>query len=126
MFGKRKRAENEIDYMELTPNPNYTGSRRDDGMIDVLVPKFKNSFARKYINHRMKSPYIKANLDELGSAVWGKIDGNNKVKDIANSLKHIYGDDVEQIQDRLTRYLTQLYNAGFISFKELKKGRKHG
>jgi hypothetical protein len=74
----------------------------------------------------MKSPYIKANLDELGSAVWGKIDGNNKVKDIANSLKHIYGDDVEQIQDRLTRYLTQLYNAGFISFKELKKGRKHG
>ena len=126
MFGKSKNAGNEIDYMELTPNPNYAGSRRDDGMIDVLVPKFKNSFARKYINHRMKSPYIKANLDELGSAVWEKIDGKNKVREIADSLKHNFGDDVEQIQERLTRYLTQLYNAGFISFIELKKGRKHG
>ena len=126
MFGKRKRAGNEIDYMELTPNPNYGFAPRDDGMIDVLVPKFKNSFARKYINHRMKSPYIKANLDELGSAVWVKIDGKNKVQDIANSLKHKFGDDVEQLHERLTRYLTQLYNAGFISFIELKKGRKHG
>ena len=126
MFGRSKSTGNEIDYMELTPHPNYVGSCRDDGMVDVLVPKFKNSFARKYINHRMKSPYIKANLDELGSAVWKKIDGNNKVKDIANSLKHKFGDDVEQLQERLTRYLTQLYNAGFISFIELKKGRKHG
>ncbi|MCK5740757.1 MAG: PqqD family protein [Chlorobi bacterium] len=126
MFGKSKNAGNEIDYMELTPHPNYAGSRRDDGMIDVLVPKFKNKFARKYINHRMKSPYIKANLDELGSAVWEKIDGKNKVREIADSLKHNFGDDVEQLQERLTRYLTQLYNAGFISFIELKKGRKHG
>jgi len=126
MFGKRKRAGNEIDYMDLTPNLNYGSARREDGMIDVLVPKFKNSFARKYINHRMKSPYIKANLDELGSAVWEKIDGKSKVRDIADSLKHKYANNVEQIQDRLTRYLTQLYNAGFISFIELKKGRKHG
>jgi hypothetical protein len=50
------------------------------------------------------------------------MNGERKVSEIADNLLETFGEAIQPIHQRLTIYLTNLYSAGFISFKELKKG----
>lgn len=122
----KKENKEDVNYLELTPLAHYEYERRNDGLINVLVPKFSNKILTKLIVPMLKSPYIRANMDELGTAVWLQIDGKTKVYQIASKLEEQFGEKISPVYDRLTIFLTQLYNAGFISFKELKKGKHNG
>ena len=119
LFSKRKFKG--LNYLELTPFSFVGYEPAQDGEIRLLIPRFKNDFFLKFLSKR-KSPYIRANLDKFGSAVWLMIDGKNRVCDIAESLTEKFGDEIQPVHDRLTLFLTQLYRNGFISFNELKKG----
>jgi hypothetical protein len=92
-------------------------------MVNVLIPRFKSDFAKKLFSKAVRSQFIKANLDEFGSATWLLIDGNRKVERIGAELLDKFGDKVEPVYDRLTRFLTDLHRYNFISFIELKKGK---
>ncbi len=122
IFAKKNKKENKINFLELTPIRKYQHEVREDEQIDVLVPKFTSKFGKKYINKKLRYPYIKANLDELGSSTWLLIDGNKKVEDIANDLTNKYNEENNPIYDRLIQFLNDLYNNGFIYFKEIRKG----
>jgi hypothetical protein len=62
-----KKNNTDINLLKLTPQKIHQYEYRNDGLIDVLVPRFKIPFLQKLMpKHR--SPYIKANLDEFGSA----------------------------------------------------------
>ncbi len=121
---KKKRVP--INYLELTPVANYDKEITDDGLVNVLAPRFKSEFGKNLMTKLKRSPYLKANLDEIGSFVWLQIDGEKKVIDIAKKTQEKFGEKVEPVYDRLTRFLTQLYRNGFIHFKELKKGQRYG
>lgn len=121
----RKKLRN-INYLELTPLAKHSYEIRSDGQLDVLVPRFKTELAKKFLMPRGKSPYIRANLDEFGSEVWLLLDGNKKVKQIAEALLAKFGERIEPVNQRLTMFLTQLYRNGFIIFLELEKGYKNG
>ncbi|MDQ1266834.1 MAG: hypothetical protein QG635_1987 [Bacteroidota bacterium] len=116
-FGKKEKKE--YNYLELTPQVNYKHEIRDDGLFDVLVPKFNNKTLEKLLIPSSKSPFIKANLDEFGTAAWRLIDGNNKVKSIADMLLEEFGEKIQPVYDRLTLFLTNLYKNGFIHFIEI-------
>jgi hypothetical protein len=85
----------------------------------VLVPKFKNKFLVSYLAPRLKSPFIKAKLDDFGSLTWIEMDGTKKVNEISQSLTNKFGDKVQPVNERLTKFLTQLYQYNFITFKEI-------
>lgn len=119
----KKYKKKKLDYLELTPFHRYTYEDKPDGLIDVLVPRFNNNILEKIFIPKNKSRYIKANLDEFGTVTWRLINGKTKVSEISNELLNIFGDKVEPVNDRLTRFLTNLYNNGFISFNELRKDK---
>lgn len=122
MFNKKKNKFENLNYLELTPISNYTFEKRENGLVNVLVPRFTDKFFGKYLQPRLKNKYIKANLDEIGTATWLLINGNNKVYHIANGLTEQFGEKIQPVNERLTQFLTQLYQAGFITFAEIKKG----
>jgi hypothetical protein len=109
----------ELNYLELTPVCLHQHEINDKGLVDVLVPKFKSKFANKFFIPGSKSQFIKANLDELGSAVWLTMDGNNRVETISGLMDEKFGEKIKPVNERLTTFLTELYRNGFISFKEL-------
>jgi hypothetical protein len=86
----------------------------------VLVPKFKNKLLVGFLAPRLKSPHIKAKLDDFGSLTWMEMDGTKKVNEISQSLTNKFGDKVQPVNERLTKFLTQLYQYNFITFKEIK------
>lgn len=110
-----------MNYLELTPQRIYEHEIEPSGKVSVLVPKFRNKFLVIVLMKRLKSPYIKAKLDEFGSLTWIEMDGSKKVCDISKILTNKFGDKVQPVNERLTKFLTQLYKYNFITFKEINK-----
>ena len=125
-FSGKKNNNNGLNYLEMTPECNYGHEKRDDGLINVLVPKFTDPVFGKLLQPRIKKPYIRANMDKFGTATWLLMDGKTNVKLIGEKLVEEFGDEIEPVYDRLTTFLTNLYKNGFITFNELKKGNTNG
>jgi len=115
------KKEAPLNYLETTPNRKYEHELLDDGIIHVLVPRFTDRILGKYLQPKLKSPYIRANLDEFGSATWLLMDGKTKVDSIADKLTEQFGESIQPVHPRLTFFLTHLYKAGFITFNELER-----
>ncbi|MCU0372323.1 MAG: PqqD family protein [Ignavibacteria bacterium] len=117
MFRKKREVFN---MLELTP-VRINQHEEKDGLIIILIPKFKREFFRKFIP-KNKSKDIRVNLDEIGSATWLAIDGNKKVGEIVEELKNNIGEKIEPAVDRVTKFIGGLNQHNFIYFKEFKKG----
>ena len=104
----------------LTPFRKIEHKLEEDGNVTLLYPKFKNSKMSKYMLGR-RSPHIKLKLDELGTATWLLIDGKSRIEKIALELSEKFGEKINPVQDRLGKFLSQLYNNKYISFQELQK-----
>jgi hypothetical protein len=117
-----KKKKTEYNYLTMTPVRIHEHIVKEDGNIDVLVPKFKGDFVKRLFGKSLKSEYIKANLDEFGTATWTFIDGNVNVEQIGKKLVEKFGESIEPVYDRLTQFLTNLHKYKFITFKELSKG----
>jgi hypothetical protein len=118
-FKERKKILKNTNTLDLTPVKLHNDEVNDDGIVTVFVPKFKNELAKKYIVPKLKSSNFNIKLDKLGSEVWKKMDGKNKVHEIINQLSEKYGDDFKKPEERITKYLFQLYEQKLISFTEL-------
>jgi len=117
MFGKKKEVFN---MLELTP-VRINQHEEKDGLINILIPKFKREFFQKFIP-KSKSKEIRINLDEFGSATWLAIDGNKTVGILVEELKEKFGEKIEPAIDRVTKFIGGLNQHNFIYFKEFKKG----
>jgi hypothetical protein len=112
-----KKIKEQINMLELTPVQLLTSEYREDGQIDVLVPRFKNSFLQKMLP-KNRSPYIKANLDEIGTAVWELIDGKRTVNEIAAILEEKFQEAISPVHQRLAAFMRNLNANKFITFIE--------
>jgi len=119
-FNERKKILKSANTLELTPVRLYAEQKDKEDMVTVLIPKFKNKFAAQFISPRLKSDHFKVNLDKFGSAAWLQINGKVKVEQIIAELKNKFGNEFQQAEERTIKFIFQLYEQGFISFKELK------
>jgi hypothetical protein len=110
----------DINFLDLTPITKVNFEKNIDDTIFLLIPKFKNKLLLKYLIPKNKNPYIKLHLDEIGSSIWLLIDSKIRVSEICNSLKINYGESLIEVEERVTKYFSKLYNEGFITFKELE------
>ena len=118
-FQRRAKLKN-ANYLEVTPIRVLNEEVDENNLVTILIPKVTNSFAKKYFEPMLKSPVIKLKLDEIGSASWLAIDGKKKVVEIATELVQKFGDKIDPVEERLTKYLTTLYEQRFITFQEIK------
>jgi hypothetical protein len=114
-----KKSNSVINYLELTPVRNYDHEVENNGLVYVLVPKFDIKFLDKIMSGFIKSRFFKAKLDEFGTETWLEIDGTKSVQMISEHLHQKFGDNINPVNERLTKFLSQLHNYNFITFKEL-------
>lgn len=119
-FKERKKILKNANTLELTPVKIYSDEKNDEDLVTVIVPKFRNKYAVKFISPKLKSDHFRIKLDKFGSAVWESINGKHKVEKIIVDIKNRFGDELIQEEERITKFIFQLYTQGFISFKELK------
>ena len=119
-FFQRRKVLKNTSAFDLTPVRLVDHEIDEQKLVTVLIPKFTNQFTVKYLQPKLKFPFTKLKLDELGSAVWIAIDGRKKVGAIASELVITFSDKIKPVEERLPKFLTQLYEQRLISFEELK------
>ncbi len=82
--------------------------------IIVLRPKFTNELAQRIFTPFMKSTYFRVKLDDLGSFVWQRCDGETSVEEIGKILGEKFGANIEPIYDRLARFIFQMHKGKFV------------
>ncbi|MBS3819316.1 PqqD family protein [bacterium] len=121
---KNKNKEKEttqINLLDLVPVRNIEWEKRKNGLVSLLKPKFKNPILAKYVLPRLKNPYYRIKLDEIGTCVWTHCDGGKTVREIADILYQNFGKKVEPLHDRLSLFLQRLEKNGFIKYKNLNQ-----
>ncbi|MCE1166108.1 MAG: PqqD family protein [Bacteroidetes bacterium] len=119
MFNTKKREV--YNLLELTP-VRVNEHEENEGLIRILVPKFKNKFLLSLIP-KGKSKHIRVKLDEIGTATWLLINGKRKVTKIIEELREKFGDNLEPAEERVSKFIGGLNLHNLIYFKELKKDK---
>lgn len=118
-FFRNKNILKGVNYLDLTPFTKNS-FEEDKGMVTILIKKFNSKIMQSFLP-RNRTNYIKIHLDESGSAVWLNIDGKKNVAEIIETVSLNMGDNLPQTEQRVTTFLTQLFQQKFIGFNELKK-----
>ncbi len=103
-------------YFELIPIHLCRHIIEPSGLVTVLVPRFRKEFWKKLLPVRLTDRDIKIHLDEMGSAVWLQINGTNNVWAICTHLNNLFGEKIIQTEQRVSKFITQLFDNKMISF----------
>lgn len=118
-FKERKKILKSTNTLDLTPIRIYSEEKDNDGIVTVIIPKFKNKFMVTFISPKLKSDQFRIKLDKFGSSVWLMMNGKIKVDKIIKELKQKFDDELQEADERVVKFIFQLYEQGFISFKEI-------
>lgn len=92
---------------EIDKNGKVTLIRRNKGITNRLA---------QLILCKPKVSYI--HLDETGSCVWPKIDGEKNIFELSECVRERFGVKAEPLYERMAKYLSILVSCGFVSFRK--------
>lgn len=122
-FFQRRNILKKLNYLEAVPVAIVGHENDDKDMVILMVPKFSNLKFNDFM-FRNRSKHFKIHLDELGTAVWKQINGIRNVNEIISNLNTGREQPVAEAETRVTKFLTMLYEARYISFRELEEAQK--
>jgi|WetSurMetagenome_2_1015567.scaffolds.fasta_scaffold38905_4 hypothetical protein len=92
---------------------SYVTGKDKEGMIVVVIPRFKSGVMRRWMKQIGRDPDFKIKLDEHGSAVWRLIDGKHDVSEIIAELAGHF-DNEKDYEYRIIKFLQTLYEKKII------------
>lgn len=120
-LAEQKKIFQNANSLDLTPVKLHSEEVDEQNLVTVLTPKFQNRFAVKYILPKMENKFFKIKLDKLGSFVWLNLNGKNKVREIIYKSLVEFGDEIHPADERINKFLLQLFNNKLISFSEVNR-----
>ncbi len=112
----KKTKKNYLEYIpKRAEGLGFTAG--EDGLVTLEVEN-KGVINRLFqlILKKPKVSYI--HLDELGSFIWCRIDGESTVLEIAETVKSAFGDKAEPLYERLVKFFEILKNNKYIRLIE--------
>ena len=122
-FLKRRKILKQSNFLDLRPVRILNHESREDGLINLMMPRFKNKYWSRMFQPRSRSEFITIKLDQSGSRTWMLIDGEISVLRICEKLMEQYPDDFTQTEEtgkRVTKFLSMLYEQRYITFREIE------
>jgi hypothetical protein len=110
----KKRNARSRDFLEVTPKRNLQWETDDEGLTVLIVPRFTNPLAVKWLVPRLARPDFKLKLDPLGSFVWDQCDGVTPVSAIAEKMRQKFGLTAEPVYERVTAFVSRLQRERFL------------
>ena len=126
-FFQRRKILRNTNQMELHPVRLHEHEFTKDGNVCLIVPKFQKRWMRDFFISGRRKKHFTIYLDELGTATWLEIDGEKKIQQISDRLKEKMGEKIQpldDLEDRVTKFLSQLYEQRYITFRELQEEQK--
>ena len=122
-FFQRRKILKNANFLDLHQVRVHDNETMEDGRIYLKVPKFKKKWLRDFVIAANKKKHYTIYLDELGTITWMEIDGEKNVSEICERLKESLGEKIKpfnEVEQRVTKFLGQLYEQRYITFRELQ------
>lgn len=119
-FLERRKILRSISAPDLIPIRLHS-NEVEEGKVVVLIPKFASKIYHLF-SPRLEKLFFRIKLDDLGSATWNAIDDKRNVKEIGDFIlsgQYEPAIDLDDIDNRLAKYITLLYEKRLISFRQL-------
>ena len=104
---------------QCIPRPLVGHELNDEGLVNLLVPRFRARWLN-WLQSRLKKPYIKVKLDEIGSAAWLLIDGKNTIEKLGSALEEKFGEKIHPTGERLSLFLGMLKRNKFATWEDVE------
>jgi len=123
-FFARRKVLKSTNFQDLIPIQLQKYRIEEDGLVSLVIPKFANEkFARWFIPSR-KPTDITIKLEKFGSAAWLFMDGKRNMQEISDMLVEQFGNEIQPVNERMSKYLSLLYNQKHVSFAQLAEAAK--
>lgn len=124
---RKKRSREVPNLFDLKLERAVEWENGENGRAVLLVPKFRRGLLARYLQPRLKRPYYRIKLDELGTFIWRQCDGTRTVKEVADSLREAHGDQLEQFYERTGLFIQILLKNRYVCLKnDAQEGRTPG
>lgn len=120
-YYEKRKILKQANFLDLTPVQKYTHEIDQQENMVILVPRFTGFVGKRFIQPRLKNPWIKISLDPIGSTTYRLADGKNTVRQICTRAENILGEKIQPVHDRVTTFFSQLYMRKLITFREILK-----
>ena len=91
---------------------------RDDGQTTLLRPKFVRGPLARWVQPRLRKPFYRVRLDEIGTCVWGLINGTRTVGEIAGEVERQFGERWRPSHERVSLFMRELEKGCMIRFAD--------
>jgi hypothetical protein len=78
----RRRGKTPVNFLELKPFRLVQWEVSEEGRAVLIAPKFSGRFLGKWLVPLLSKPFFKVRLDDYGSFVWLRCDGQTTVEAI--------------------------------------------
>ena len=113
-----------VNLLELKPRRNVEWEIDEAGRAVLLVPRFRGRLLRAWLVPLLAKPDFRVKLDAMGTAFWQRCDGCTPVLEIAEQMSAESGSDVDDMLDRLGRFLAKLEQEDFIAMEPQEQDRR--
>jgi hypothetical protein len=118
---KKKKIIIAENYLERKPkrHADINWTTADDGKVTLEIENvgWANRIAQALFK-RPKTSFV--HLDEMGSFLWPKLNGEQNIVELGVLVKEHFGEKAEPLYERLATYFRILESYHFITFKEVK------
>ncbi len=123
-FFQRRKILKSTNAYDLIPIRRCEHTLEENGLVTILVPKFRNEKIAKFMLGR-RGKYIFIHLDETGTFVWLAIDGISSIHALSEKLQLHFEETLEQAGSRVNKFMSRLYEERYITFKQLEDWEKN-
>lgn len=110
-----EKGSNEI--LDAIPERLIDWEKDGDGRLAVLlIPRFRKGLLAKWLQPRLKRPFVRITLDELGTFVWERCDGRKTVGEIVREMNAHFGEKARPAEERIKLFLSNLYRGRLIRY----------
>lgn len=102
--------------LQQRPIRLYEIEQRGENIVRVIVPRFGGGMIGRFLARMIVNNQSSLNLDEFGSFVYERCDGQMEVREIAGMLRERFGEKVEPLEPRLITFLQDLFKRHMITF----------
>lgn len=107
----------EKNFLDYIPVRNIDWKKDEEGTVYLVKERTKNKLLKKLIDWFKRDQYFYIHLDDLGTAAWLAIDGKRTVLQISHVMRTQLGDDVVQIEQRVSHFMGMMKRNEFIKLQ---------
>ncbi|HQP35908.1 MAG TPA: PqqD family protein [Polyangiaceae bacterium] len=110
-----RRDDNEV-ILSCVPVRKAGHETTDDGKVVVLQPRFEWRPLQAWME-RMGRPHFRVKLDEVGSFIWTRCNGEAEAGEIAVALEAQFGERVAPARQRTAQFFRNMVRAGIVELR---------